>query len=71
MIWGLPGMFMIIPYLAIVKIICENVPSLQPAGYLIGKRGTEKHLISLESIKKSVGLSKVVCTLQIELETNV
>lgn len=55
MIWGLPGMFMIIPYLAILKIICENVPSLQPVGFLLGTRGTEKHLISLKTIRKKFG----------------
>lgn len=55
MIWGLPGMFMIIPYLAILKIVCENVPSLKPVGFLLGTRGTEKHLISMEAIKKKVG----------------
>lgn len=56
MIWGLPGMFMIIPYLAILKIVCENVPRLQPVGYLLGTRGTEKHLISMDAIKKKIGL---------------
>lgn len=55
MIWGLPGMFMIIPYLAILKIVCENVPSLQPVGFLLGTRGTEKHLISMEAIREKFG----------------
>jgi predicted PurR-regulated permease PerM len=55
MIWGLPGMFMIIPYLAILKIVCENVPDLQPYGFLLGTRGTEKHLMSLSSIKEKLG----------------
>jgi predicted PurR-regulated permease PerM len=54
-IWGLAGMFMIIPYLAILKIVCENVPDLQPYGFLLGTRGTEKHLMSLSTIKKKLG----------------
>jgi len=51
----LPGMFMIIPYLAILKIVCENIPDLQPYGFLLGTRGTEKHLMSLSSIKEKLG----------------
>lgn len=47
MIWGLPGMFMVIPYLAMMKIVCENIKSLKPIGYLLGTRGTERHSISL------------------------
>lgn len=47
MIWGLPGMFMVIPYLAMMKIVCENIESLKPIGYLLGTRGTERHSISL------------------------
>lgn len=52
MIWGLPGMFIVIPYLAMLKIICENVDSLKPVGYLLGTRGTEEFTPSLESIKE-------------------
>ena len=35
-IWGIGGMILAIPLLGIAKIICDNVPSLQPYGYLIG-----------------------------------
>lgn len=55
MIWGLPGMFMIIPYLAILKIFCENIPRLNSYSYLLGTRGTEKHLISWKGLKKKFG----------------
>lgn len=57
MIWGLPGMFMIIPYLAILKIVCENIPKLQPVSYLLGNRGTEQHSITMASIKKKFGMN--------------
>lgn len=36
-IWGIPGMMLGIPLLAITKIICENVKGLQPIAYLIGQ----------------------------------
>lgn len=39
LLWGIPGMILAIPLLGIVKIICDNVPELQPYGFLIG---TEK-----------------------------
>lgn len=55
MIWGLPGMFMIIPYLAMLKIVCENIPKYQSVSFLLGTRGTEKHLISIKAIKKKFG----------------
>jgi predicted PurR-regulated permease PerM len=51
MIWGLAGMFMVIPYLAMGKIIFENIDSLKPMGYLLGTRGTERHTIQLDFLK--------------------
>lgn len=35
-LWGIPGMFLSIPILAIVKLICDNVQSLKPWGFLLG-----------------------------------
>lgn len=36
-IWGVAGMFLAIPILAIVKIICDEVKDLQPIGFLLGE----------------------------------
>jgi len=52
MIWGLPGMFMVIPYLAMIKIVCENIENLQPISYLLGTDGTEEHALTLGSVKQ-------------------
>lgn len=52
MVWGLPGMFMVIPYLAMLKIVCENIESLKPIGFLLGTRGTEEHSLTFGSVKK-------------------
>jgi predicted PurR-regulated permease PerM len=38
-IWGIPGMILAIPLLAMTKIICDHIEPLKPYGYLIG---TEK-----------------------------
>lgn len=34
--WGIPGMFLSIPLLAIVKLICDHIESLKPWGFLLG-----------------------------------
>lgn len=37
MVWGIPGMFLFIPLVAIVRIISEQVPSLEPWAILMGE----------------------------------
>jgi len=39
LIWGLPGMFVVIPALAALKVICEHNRALQPFVYLLGTTG--------------------------------
>jgi len=36
MIWGIPGMFLSIPVIAVLKIIFDRVESLQPWGIILG-----------------------------------
>jgi predicted PurR-regulated permease PerM len=42
MIWGLSGMFLSIPIMAIFKIIFDRVETLKPWGYLLGSGQEEK-----------------------------
>ncbi|HVW15245.1 MAG TPA: AI-2E family transporter [Mucilaginibacter sp.] len=47
MIWGLSGMFLAIPVIAIMKIVFDRIESLRPWGYLLGgdyeyKKSAEK-----------------------------
>jgi predicted PurR-regulated permease PerM len=35
-LWGIPGMFLSIPLLAIVKLICDHIEPLKPWGFLFG-----------------------------------
>ena len=35
-LWGIPGMFLAIPLMAIIKLICDHVASLKPLGFLLG-----------------------------------
>ena len=34
--WGIPGMFLSIPLTAMIKVIFDRVPDLEPFGYLLG-----------------------------------
>ena len=52
MIWGLSGMFLSIPILAILKIIFDRVDSMKPWGYLMGSGHAEKKSI-VEKMKPS------------------
>ena len=57
LIWGIPGTILFIPFLAIVKIICDHVETLKPYGYLIGDPDNRKpsgmKLWLLRRIRKS------------------
>jgi len=47
-LWGVPGMFLSIPLLAIVKLICDHIESLKPWGFLLGD--TMPPLIKIKKI---------------------
>jgi predicted PurR-regulated permease PerM len=41
-LWGPAGMILFLPMLGIVKIVCDNIPVLQPIGFLIGDQREHK-----------------------------
>jgi predicted PurR-regulated permease PerM len=41
-IWGIPGMFLSIPLIAIVKVVCDHVDSLNAWGFLLGDKFANK-----------------------------
>jgi len=49
-LWGIPGMFLSIPLLAIVKLIFDHVESLKPWGFLLGD--TMPSMLKLKPIFK-------------------
>lgn len=53
MVWGIPGMLVVIPFMAILKVIFENVKSLKPYAFLLGTKGVEKHTVSWHGVKLS------------------
>jgi predicted PurR-regulated permease PerM len=54
-LWGIPGMFLSIPLLAIVKLICDNIEQLKPWGFLLGDTMPPilKIKLSFKKLKKS------------------
>lgn len=56
-LWGIPGMFLSIPLLAIVKLVCDNIEPLKPWGFLLGD--TMPPLLKIKPfIKKILSKSK-------------
>lgn len=52
MIWGLPGMFVAVPFLGMFKIYCDHQENMHPYAFLLGTAGTEEHALTLDKLKK-------------------
>ncbi|WP_372474322.1 AI-2E family transporter [Capnocytophaga sp. ARDL2] len=56
-IWGLAGMFLAIPLMAMFKIICDNVEGMRPYGFLLGEDDEKtpkydaKYITTIECVK--------------------
>jgi predicted PurR-regulated permease PerM len=35
-LWGIPGMLLAVPVMAVVKVVCDHVEDLKPLGELLG-----------------------------------
>jgi predicted PurR-regulated permease PerM len=49
-LWGVPGMFLSMPLLAIIKLICDHIDPLKPYGFLLGD--TMPSLMKIKTIFK-------------------
>ncbi len=45
-VWGIPGVFLAIPLIAIFKIVCDHIEPLKPYGFLIGEIENKKAKLS-------------------------
>ncbi len=43
LIWGVSGMFLAIPILAIMKIVFDRIYDLKPWGFLLGEEDSSDH----------------------------
>lgn len=57
-LWGIPGMFLSIPVLAIVKLIFDHVEPLKPWGFLLGD--TMPRLITIVPILKKIRKIRII-----------
>lgn len=53
MVWGIAGMLVVIPFLAAMKIIFENIGTLKPYAYLLGSE-EQKHQILFRKIGRKI-----------------
>jgi predicted PurR-regulated permease PerM len=44
LLWGIPGMFLSIPFIAVLKIIFDRVDDLKPWGRLLGDEVPQEHI---------------------------
>ena len=54
-LWGVPGMFLAMPLLAIVKLICDQIEPLKPYGFLLGD--SMPSLLKIKTIFKKMNLN--------------
>jgi len=59
MVWGISGMFLAIPILAIVKIVMDRIKELKPWGFLLGEENSKDEVYkdlfdSLNPIEKKI-----------------
>ncbi|WP_162053050.1 AI-2E family transporter [Pontibacter pamirensis] len=52
MIWGLPGMFVVVPFLGMFKVYCDYQDDMRAWSYMLGTEGTEEHALTIDKIKK-------------------
>ncbi len=52
MVWGIPGMLLIVPFLATGRILFSHIHFMKPYSFLLGVEGTERHAIKLSKIKR-------------------
>jgi putative permease len=61
MIWGVSGMFLSIPVIAVLKIIFDRIDSLKPWGILLGEQDktihTKKIKTEIEPVAADPGVS--------------
>jgi len=52
MLWGLPGMFLSVPVIAMAKIVCDRVEPLKPWAIILGHEKEEKKVLKFPRKKK-------------------
>ncbi|MDP4265669.1 MAG: AI-2E family transporter, partial [Bacteroidota bacterium] len=53
-VWGIPGMFLSIPFIGVLKIIFDKIPELKPWGKLLGDEVPTRHKGQIWGLRKKV-----------------
>ena len=56
LLWGIPGMFLSIPYIAMAKVIFDRIRNLQPLGILLGDEENKPKSLRVK-IRKDSGIT--------------
>jgi len=59
MVWGIPGMLVVVPVMAVLRIVADNIKGYQPIAFLLGVEGTEKHSLTIKKIKSLFQKKKI------------
>ncbi len=51
-VWGIPGMLIVVPFLAILRIISQHIQRLQAFAFLLGAYGASRHALTVRNVKK-------------------
>jgi predicted PurR-regulated permease PerM len=51
-VWGIPGMFLSIPFIGVLKIIFDRIPELKPWGKLLGAEVPTRHKGQIWNLRK-------------------
>ena len=52
MVWGILGMFSVVPIMGMLKIVLEKDDRYKPLAYLLGTSGTEEHAVTVRKIRR-------------------
>ena len=59
LVWGIPGIILAIPLTAMLKIVCDQVETLKPYGFLIGEiKMAKKEQSFFDSFRSALSLKK-------------
>jgi predicted PurR-regulated permease PerM len=50
--WGIPGMFLFVPFVGMFKVVCENIEPLKPIAFLISPRNPSRQNRIVKKVKK-------------------
>ncbi|GAB3814945.1 hypothetical protein GCM10028895_08570 [Pontibacter rugosus] len=50
MIWGIPGMFVAVPFLGMFKVYCDYTEGMSAWSFMLGTEGTEEHALTKEKV---------------------